>query len=105
MKANKHSAIPKPFISMTDMLVSLNAGLLVLGILSAVDPLDRAAWQRVQQETVRLQQAAAELRVRTQALQRRHQAVVAARPEPKAAPAGKVERAPKAANTNLASNQ
>ena len=72
----KHASFPKPFISMTDMLVSLNAGLLVLGILSATSPDDEKNWLRLQQETVRIEAEAASLHSRAQSLQQRHQSLI-----------------------------
>ena len=91
MKSRKESNIPKPFIAMTDMLISLNAGLLVLGILSAIDPRHELDWRRLQQETVRVEQEAAELRRRTLALRQRHQMLVE-ETKPKPVPAGADEK-------------
>jgi hypothetical protein len=76
MKTRKDCSIPKPFIAMTDMLVSLNAGLLVLGILSAVDPKHESDWRRLQQEAVQIEREAGELQRRTLTLRQRHQTLV-----------------------------
>jgi len=86
MKSRKNSSIPKPFISMTDMLISLNAGLLVLGILSAVDPKHESDWRRLQQETVGIEQEAAEFQRRTLTLRERHQMLVEESKQPKLTP-------------------
>jgi hypothetical protein len=86
-RKSKYASIPKPFISMTDMLVSLNAGLLVIGILSAISPDDEKDWQRLQQEMIRIEADAAALQQRTQALQHRQQTLVKQDQEPETAPA------------------
>jgi hypothetical protein len=104
MKSAKNSSIPKPFISMTDMLVSLNAGLLVLGILSATDQFDEKEWRQLQQEALRVEQASVSLRDHAQALQRRHQALLEQNQRPSAAPAKENEAPQKASDKTIARN-
>ena len=103
MKSRKNSSIPKPFISMTDMLVSLNAGLLVLGILSAVDQFDEKEWSQLQQETARVEQESTSLRNRAQALQQRYLSLMEQNKQPDATPPND-NGAPRTASTKKMAN-
>lgn len=83
---------------MTDMLISLNAGLLVLGILCATDKFGEELWRQLQRATAQAEQQAAGLQINTQILQFRIHAL--AGENEKAHEASTIENKPQTAGSS-----